>query len=57
MSRNGLRGGAVRRIVDATWAQRSTVLNAKVVGTVPRADIEPFIHQRYDDMSVLGTRD
>lgn len=47
----------VRRIVDATWAQRSTVLNAKVIGTVPRADIEPFIHQRYDDMSVLGTRD
>lgn len=47
----------VRRIVDATWAQRSTVINAKVIGTVPRADIEPFIHQRYDDMSVLGARD
>ncbi len=47
----------VRRIIDCTWAQRATVINAKVMGTVPRANIEPFIHQRYDDMSVLGSRD
>ena len=47
----------VRRIIDATWAQRATVIDAKVMGTVPRAWVEPFIHQRYDDMSVLGTKD
>jgi acetoacetate decarboxylase len=47
----------VRRIVEATWAQRATVINAKVMGPVPRENIEPFIHQRYDDMSVLGSRD
>jgi acetoacetate decarboxylase len=47
----------VLRIVDAVWSERASVINAKVMGTVPRADIEPFIHQRYDDMSVLGSKD
>ena len=47
----------MRRIIEATWAQRATVINAKVMGTVPRGDIEPFIHQRYDDMSGLGSKD
>jgi hypothetical protein len=23
---------------------------------VPRAGLEPFIHQRYDDLSVLGAK-
>jgi hypothetical protein len=23
---------------------------------VPRAGVEPFIHQRYDDLSVLGAK-
>jgi hypothetical protein len=23
---------------------------------VPRAGVEPFIHQRYDDISVLGAK-
>jgi hypothetical protein len=27
------------------------------VGTASREDIEPFLHQRYDDMSVLGKKD
>jgi len=28
----------------------------RIVGPVPRADLVPFIHQRYDDLSVLGAR-
>lgn len=27
------------------------------VGTVPRDDVLPYLHQRYDDLSVLGTKD
>lgn len=44
----------VRRIVEITWSERSSVLHGKIVASVPRADIEPFLHQRYDDVSVLG---
>jgi acetoacetate decarboxylase len=44
----------VRRVVDITWTERSSVIRGKVVGTVPRADLLPFVHQRYDDLSVLG---
>ena len=47
----------VRRIIDMTWSERATVINAKIVGTASREDIEPFLHQRYDDMSVLGKKD
>lgn len=46
----------VRRVVEITWSERATVLRGKVMGAVPRADIEPFLHQRYDDMSVLGKK-
>lgn len=47
----------VRRLVDVTWTERSSVIRAKVVGTVPREDLLPFVHQRYDDLSVLGKAD
>jgi acetoacetate decarboxylase len=44
----------VRRLVDVTWTERSSVIRAKVIGTVPREELLPFVHQRYDDLSVLG---
>jgi hypothetical protein len=27
------------------------------VGTVPAENLIPFVHQRYDDLSVLGAKD
>jgi len=27
------------------------------VGTVPAENLVPFVHQRYDDLSVLGVKD
>jgi acetoacetate decarboxylase len=47
----------VRRVVDISWTERASVIRAKVIGTVPRVDLLGFVHQRYDDLSVLGTRD
>ena len=47
----------VRQVVDIVWSERASVIQAKVVGSVPREDLVPFVHQRYDDLSVLGTRD
>lgn len=47
----------VRRIVDIALTERTTVVDAKVVGTVPRENLLPYIHQRYDDLTVLGTKD
>lgn len=47
----------MRRIVEMTWAEKASVIRAKVVGTVPRSDLLPYLHQRYDDLSVLGTTD
>jgi hypothetical protein len=29
----------------------------RIVGPVPREDLAPFLHQRYDDLSVLGKKD
>lgn len=46
----------VRTVRSITMAQRATVVDARTLGTVPAADIIPFIHQRYDDMSVLGKK-
>lgn len=47
----------VRTLRSITLCERATVVDAKTVGTVPAADIIPFVHQRYDDLSVLGRRD
>jgi acetoacetate decarboxylase len=46
----------IRRLVDLNWTERATVQVGKIVGPVPRADLAPFIHQRYDDLSVLGRK-
>jgi acetoacetate decarboxylase len=44
----------IRRMVDLNWTERTSAQVGKVIGTVPRANLAPFIHQRYDDLSVLG---
>jgi acetoacetate decarboxylase len=46
----------VRRLVDLNWTERTTVQVGRIIGPVPRADLVPFIHQRYDDLSVLGRK-
>jgi acetoacetate decarboxylase len=46
----------VRRIVDMNWTERATIQTGRIVGTVPAADVLPFAHQRYDDLSVLGKK-
>lgn len=47
----------VRRVVDLNWTERASTQVGRIIGPVPRADLEPFLHQRYDDLSVLGSRD
>ena len=46
----------VRRMVDINWTERASTQVGRVIGPVPRAGVEPFIHQRYDDLSVLGAK-
>jgi hypothetical protein len=29
----------------------------RIIGTVPRENLTPYLHQRYDDLSVLGKKD
>ncbi len=47
----------IRTLRSITLCQRATVVEAHTVGTVPAADVIPYVHQRYDDLSVLGKRD
>jgi acetoacetate decarboxylase len=44
----------IRRLVDINWTERASTQVGRIVGPVPRADLVPFLHQRYDDLSVLG---
>ena len=47
----------VRKLHSINLSQRATVVNAHTVGTVPAEYLIPFVHQRYDDLSVLGVKD
>jgi acetoacetate decarboxylase len=47
----------IRRMVDLNWTERASSQVGRVIGTVSREDLVPYLHQRYDDLSVLGTRD
>ena len=47
----------VTKLHSITLSQRATVVNARTVGTVPAENLIPFVHQRYDDLSVLGVKD
>lgn len=46
----------VRKMVDLNWTERASTQVGRVIGPVPRVALEPFIHQRYDDLSVLGAK-
>jgi acetoacetate decarboxylase len=46
----------VHRMVDLNWTERASSQVGRIIGSVPRAGLEPFIHQRYDDLSVLGAK-
>jgi acetoacetate decarboxylase len=46
----------VRRMVDINWTERASTQVGRIIAPVPRAGLEPFIHQRYDDLSVLGAK-
>ena len=46
----------VRRVVSFDYAEVSSSQVGEVVERVPAAWVLPFVHQRYDDLSVLGAR-
>jgi len=46
----------IRKLVDINWTERASTQVGRVIGPVPRADLAPFMHQRYDDLSVLGAK-
>jgi hypothetical protein len=46
----------VRSIVSMEYGELSSSQRGEIVGTVPAEDLLPFMHQRYDDLSVLGAR-
>jgi acetoacetate decarboxylase len=47
----------VGRIVSMQFAQVTTTQHGEVVERVPADWLLPYVHQRYDDLSVLGKRD
>ena len=44
----------VQRIVDINWSERTTFQSGEIHSRVPSEWLLPFVHQRYDDLSVLG---
>ncbi|MCU1448477.1 MAG: Acetoacetate decarboxylase [Acidimicrobiales bacterium] len=46
----------VRSILSMQYAEISGTQRGEVVGRVPAESLVPFVHQRYDDLSVLGAR-
>jgi acetoacetate decarboxylase len=46
----------VGRMVSLQFAQVATTQHGEVVERVPADDLLPFVHQRYDDLSVLGKK-
>jgi len=45
---------AIVRMVDLNWTERASTQVGRIIGPVPRENLAPFLHQRYDDLSVLG---
>ncbi len=44
----------VRRVVDINWTERASTQVGQTVERVAAANLLPYVHQRYDDLSVLG---
>jgi acetoacetate decarboxylase len=47
----------VRNVVSIELGERSSVQSGEIKGTVSPDDVLPYVHQRYDDLSVLGAKD
>ena len=47
----------IGRVVAMEFARVSTTQEAEVVERVPADWLLPYVHQRYDDLSVLGKKD
>ncbi len=45
----------VLRVRFIEFAERSSSQRGELIGTVPGEWVRPFVHQRYDDLSVVGT--
>ena len=46
----------VGKILSMEYAEISGTQRAEIVGRVPAESLLPFVHQRYDDLSVLGAQ-
>ena len=46
----------VRRIVDIQYGEKQSIQRAEIVSHVPSEWLLPFVHQRYDDLSPVGTK-
>ena len=46
----------VRKVVSFDYAEIASSQKGEVVGRVPAEWLVPFMHQRYDDLSVLGAK-
>jgi acetoacetate decarboxylase len=46
----------IRRVVDINWTERASTQVGRIIGPVPRGQLVPYLHQRYDDLSVLGRK-
>jgi acetoacetate decarboxylase len=46
----------IRKVVTFEYAEISSSQQGEVVGRVPAEWLEPYMHQRYDDLSVLGAK-
>ena len=46
----------VRGVVSMEYAELAGTQRGEIVGRVPAEDLLPFVHQRYDDLSVLGAK-
>ena len=42
------------RVVDINWSERTTFQSGVIHSHVPQEWLLPYVHQRYDDLSVLG---
>ncbi len=46
----------VRKVVSFEYAELASSQQGELVGRVPAEWLEPYVHQRYDDLTVLGAK-
>ena len=46
----------IRELRSITWCRRRTIQTAKIAAQVPQEWLLPYVHQRYDDIALLGAR-